>query len=76
MNLFAGANIEPFLYYPKQKPKKINSYLCLINPPKMLLAVDVGNTKIKAAVFEGDALVEKFYFDKNKTAVDLKIIFK
>jgi type III pantothenate kinase len=32
----------------------------------MILAVDVGNTRIKAAVFEGDILVESFVFDKNE----------
>ena len=30
MNLFAGANIEPFLIYPKQIVKKINSYLRMV----------------------------------------------
>ncbi len=30
MNLFAGANIEPFLIYPKQILKKINSYLRIV----------------------------------------------
>jgi len=33
-----------------------------INKGKMLLAVDIGNTKIKAAVFEGAALLERFSF--------------
>jgi type III pantothenate kinase len=74
--LFAGAKIEAFLYYPKQKIKKINLYLCRTNPVKMLLAVDVGNTKIKAAVFEGNAFVEKIIFDKNDTAKSIEKIFK
>ena len=30
----------------------------------MILAVDVGNTRIKAAVFEGDTLLESFFFQK------------
>lgn len=30
----------------------------------MLLAIDIGNTKIKAAVFEGHTLIEKLVFDK------------
>ncbi len=30
----------------------------------MILAVDVGNTRIKAAVFEGDTLLESFVFQK------------
>jgi len=76
VNLFAGAKIEAFLYYPKQFEKKINLYLCRTNPVKMLLAIDVGNTKIKAAVFEDNALVEKFVFDKNDTQECLKNIFK
>lgn len=42
----------------------------------MLLAVDIGNTKIKAAVFEDDVLLERFVFDKNDTAVTIENIFK
>lgn len=40
-------------------------YLCGTNKEIMLLAIDIGNTKFKAAVFEQDALKEKFIFDKN-----------
>ena len=75
MNLFAGANIEPFLNYPKQKIKKINHYLWGINKREMLLAVDIGNTKIKAAVFEGGALLERFVFDKNDSPAEVEKIF-
>jgi type III pantothenate kinase len=42
----------------------------------MLLAVDVGNTKIKAAVFEGATLVEKIIFDKDDALVVIKSIVK
>lgn len=72
----AGANIEPFLYYPKQKIKKINRYLCRTNQEKMLLAVDIGNTKIKAAVFEGSAFISKFTFDKNEAVAEAEKIFE
>jgi type III pantothenate kinase len=41
----------------------------------MLLAVDVGNTKIKAAVFEDDALLGKFIFDKNDSEKKIEKIF-
>lgn len=41
----------------------------------MLLAVDIGNTKIKAAVFEGDVFLERFVFDKNETAGTIENIF-
>jgi type III pantothenate kinase len=75
--LFAGANIELFLEYAKQKIKKINCYLCATNNLKMLLAVDIGNTKIKAAVFEGAALLEKFSFPQEEAvAVAEKILKK
>jgi len=75
VNLFAGANIEPFLNYPKQKIKKINHYLCCLNQREMLLAVDIGNTKIKAAVFEGAALLERFSFDKETAQKNIEEIF-
>jgi len=42
----------------------------------MLLAVDIGNTKIKAAVFEGAALVEKFVFDKETGLEGIKKIIE
>ena len=42
----------------------------------MLLAVDIGNTKIKAAVFEADALIEKFTFDKNEAGKKIEKIFE
>lgn len=42
----------------------------------MLLAVDIGNTKIKAAVFEADALIEKFIFDKKDAEKKIKKIFQ
>lgn len=72
----AGANIEPFLYYPKQKIKKINRYLCRINQVKMLLAIDIGNTKIKAAVFEGNVLVARYAFAKEGAPENLEKIFR
>ena len=42
----------------------------------MLLAIDVGNTKIKGAVFEGDALIEKITFDKTELKKNIENIFK
>jgi type III pantothenate kinase len=42
----------------------------------MLLALDIGNTKIKAAVFEGDALLQKFVFDKEEGPGGVKKIFQ
>jgi len=42
----------------------------------MLLAVDIGNTKIKAAVFEGAALIEKFVFDKETGLEGIKKIIE
>ncbi|MFV5699604.1 type III pantothenate kinase [Flavobacterium sp. ZT3R17] len=42
----------------------------------MILAVDVGNTRIKAAVFEGDILVENFVFVKNELRKNIQNILK
>lgn len=50
-------------------------YLCGSNPAKMLLAVDVGNTKTKAAVFKENALVEKFIFNRDEAPESIKKIF-
>jgi len=51
-------------------------YLCGIKKHEMLLAVDIGNTKIKAAVFEGTALLEKFIFDPDEATDEVKKILK
>ena len=48
----AGANIESILYNPKQFLKKINLYICQTKNHDLLLPIDVGNSRIKAAVFE------------------------
>jgi type III pantothenate kinase len=42
----------------------------------MLLAVDVGNTRIKTAVFENDTLLEIFVFEKEKLSKELDFILK
>ncbi len=42
----------------------------------MLLAVDIGNTNIKAAVFEDAVLVEKFVFDKSDASAEAEKIFE
>jgi type III pantothenate kinase len=40
----------------------------------MLLAVDIGNTRIKVAVFEGTTLVEQFYFNSTELRNELQFI--
>jgi len=42
----------------------------------MLLTLDIGNTKIKAAVFEDDVLLQKFIFDKEEGLSEIKNILK
>ena len=74
--LIAGANIESFLVYPKHFFKKINSYLRKIKFQIMILVVDVGNTRIKAAVFEDDILVQNFVFVKEELEKNIKNILK
>ena len=70
--LIAGANIEGFLVYPKHFFKKINSYLRKIKIQIMVLTIDIGNTRIKGAVFEGDTALEYFVF----TSIELNIAIK
>jgi type III pantothenate kinase len=42
----------------------------------MLLTIDIGNTRIKAAVFECDTLLEFFVFDKENFEKKIKNIFQ
>ena len=42
----------------------------------MVLTIDVGNTRIKAAVFEGSSVLEKFVFEKNELEKKIKKILK
>jgi type III pantothenate kinase len=42
----------------------------------MILAIDVGNTRIKGAVFEGDTLLETVVFMKNELQISLENILK
>lgn len=74
--LVAGANIEPFLIYPKHFYEKIYSYLRESKIQNMIVTVDVGNTRIKAAVFEGDMILESFVFEKNELEKNIKKILK
>jgi type III pantothenate kinase len=42
----------------------------------MVLTIDVGNTRIKGAVFENDTVLEFFVFDKNELQIKIKKILK
>jgi type III pantothenate kinase len=42
----------------------------------MILTVDIGNTRIKAAVFEGDILLNHFVFSKNELQKNIENILK
>lgn len=72
--LVAGANIEPFLIYPKHFCQKIYLYLRGIKMKKMILTIDVGNTRIKAAVFEGDTNLGSFAFEKEALQLSIQKI--
>lgn len=72
----AGANIEPFLIYPKHFYEKIYSYLRKSKSHNMILTVDVGNTRIKAAVFEQSTSLASFVFDKVALAENIKKILE
>jgi type III pantothenate kinase len=72
--LIAGANIEPILYFPKQFLKKINLYICQLETKTMLLAIDIGNTRIKCAVFEQHTIIQSFVFNKESADENFKKI--
>ena len=42
----------------------------------MNLAIDIGNTRVKAAVFEGDKLIELLIFDKKIIVSEIKKTIK
>jgi type III pantothenate kinase len=42
----------------------------------MNLAIDIGNTRVKAAVFEGGKLIELYVFDRNKIISEIRKIVK
>ncbi|MFK7050046.1 type III pantothenate kinase, partial [Flavobacterium davisii] len=58
----ADANIEPFFISPKYFFKKIYLYLCSLIKNKMVLTIDVGNTRVKVAVIEKDMFLGFFSF--------------
>jgi type III pantothenate kinase len=73
----AGANIDAFLVYPKHFLKKMKSYIWTIKYLLMILTIDVGNTRIKSAVFENDKLLELFIFSNAELQIIiLKILIK
>ena len=72
--MIAGANIEPILYFPKKILKKINLYICKLEIKTMLLTIDIGNTRIKCAVFEQHRLIEYFVFEKENAEKKIKKI--
>lgn len=51
-------------------------YLCFHNPKNMLLAVDVGNTRIKVAVFEKHTVLLQDVFLKEEARKKIENIFK
>jgi type III pantothenate kinase len=72
----AGANIESFFVYTKQFFKKIYLYLCSFNSITMILTIDIGNTRIKSAVFENDNIVEENIFQKENYQLSIENILK
>jgi len=54
----------------------MNSYLCNLKQTIMILTIDVGNTRIKGAVFEGDNLIEYFVFSKTEIEKNIQKILK
>ena len=74
--LIAGAKIECFFSYPKHFYKKINLYLCSIKQTTMLLAIDIGNTRVKSAVFENGMILDQSVFLKNELEKKIRKILE
>ena len=72
----AGANIGGFLIYPKQILKKNYLYLSPIKNRYMLLAIDVGNTRIKAGIFEKNILLEQLDFNNDQLQSQIGILLQ
>ena len=51
-------------------------YICQPEIKTMLLAIDIGNTRIKCAVFEQHTIIEHFVFDKEDADKKFKEILK
>lgn len=51
----------------------MNAYLCEIKKDKMILTIDIGNTRIKSAVFENNKLLEVVVFEHHD--LEKKILF-
>ena len=70
------ANIICFFTSTKENLKKSIVFLKFIKKAIVNLSVDVGNTRVKAAVFEEDKLIELFVFDKKILLSKVKEILK
>ncbi len=70
----AGANIERFFGSTKHFFKKIYSYLCKINFKQMILTIDVGNTRIKSAVFKYNTIIETAFFSNKNFQSEIENI--
>ena len=58
-----GANIRCFFVSPNIFLKKINLYLCNIKIEIMVLAVDIGNSRVKVSVFENNTVFDSYVFE-------------
>ncbi len=54
----------------------MNHYLCCTKLSTMILTIDVGNTRIKSAVFENNNLIDLFVFNKDELQKKVSIILK
>ena len=70
------ANIICFFTSTKENLKKSIVFLKFIKKAIVNLSVDVGNTRVKAAVFEEDKLIELFVFDTKRLLSKVKEILK
>ena len=73
---YCGCKYRTIFILSKTKEEKNQSLSLRLNQAKMLLAIDIGNTKIKAAVFEGSGIVARYIFEKNEASQNIEHIFR
>ena len=74
--LLSGCKYRTIFNLSKTNIKKNQFVTSRAQTHRMLLAVDIGNTRIKAAVFKHDTILESFVFDKSELEIYLSKILQ
>jgi len=74
--LLSGCKYRTIFNLSKTNIKKNQFVTSRAQTHRMLLAVDIGNTRIKAAVFKHDTILGSFVFDKSELEINLSKILQ